>query len=93
MPYDTLYIYIYIYARFDFYWHCCRFNIICLVVCVLSWPFVDKQGNLWELDVVEYRRGEGDSSIELASYIGDGKVRQDDRDRDGDKERERGGGE
>lgn len=36
----------------------------------------NKQGRLLELDVVEYRSGpDDDSSLELASYIGEGKVR------------------
>lgn len=33
-----------------------------------------EQGNLLEMDVVEYRKGGEDGSIELGSYIGDGKV-------------------
>lgn len=35
---------------------------------------VGEQGSLLEMDVVEYRKGGDDGSIELGSYIGDGKV-------------------
>lgn len=50
-------------------------------VLIVFWLLVvgDPQGKLFELDVVEYRtagqdQGPGEDRVELASYIGDGKV-------------------